>query len=186
MRPIQALRMRNTAGAGSSYVETGTLGFTTNAGNNATSPAADAKWGSVITVPAGGVWVKRAYMTFSSGASGVQMRPVLYSGSGSSTDTLFKQGEELIAGSTFSNVLTELGPINWNSDGSALFLPAGNYLMGMMFAASGMVIRNAGGATSLYGATDTYSNGAAATWGTVSGPFAARVMMRIPYSVTGP
>jgi hypothetical protein len=171
--------------SGSTYVETGALGDLTSAGNNATNPAVNSKWSSPITVPVGGVWVKRVFATYQSGASGVKIRPVLYSGSGTSSDPLFKQGEELIVGSTFGNVTTELGPINWKADGSPLFIPAGAYIMGAMYDTPGMTIRNGGG-SALIGNTDTYSDGASATYGTISGPFAASVMMRLPYSLTGP
>jgi hypothetical protein len=171
----------------STYLEVGALGYLTSAGNNATNPVANSKWASPITVPSGGVWVKRVFFSYFSGTTGVKILPVIYSGSGSSSDALFQQGQELICGSTFSSVVTELGPINWKSDGSALFLPAGSYLVGAMFDSSGMVIRNGGlGVSGLYGNTDTYSDGASATFGTVSGPFAAAVMTRLPYSLTGP
>lgn len=184
MRPFQALRLRNPAGTGSSYVETGTLGYTSNAGNNATSPAANAKWASPITVPVGGIWVKRVFFTYAAGTSGCKVRPVLYTGSGGSSNPLFQQGEELVVGSTFATS-TELGPINWQASGAALFIPAGTYLLGAMFDSTGMTIRNGGGG-GLWGSTDTYSDGAAATFGTVSGPFGASVMSRLPYSLTGP
>ena len=170
--------------AGSPYSEIGNLGFLTDAGSNAANPSADFKYGNVITVPVGGIWVKRMFMSFFSGASGAVMRPVLYSGSGVSTDPLFQQGEVFTCPSTFSSVLTELGPMPWQASGAAIFLPAGNYVMGILIGTAGMGIRSAGGGT-LLRTSDTYSDGAAATFGTITS-FGASMMMRLPYSLLGP
>lgn len=171
--------------AGSPYSEIGNLGFTTDAGTGATSPLGDVKVGSVITVPVGGVWVKHAYATFTAGSSSVNMRPVLYSGSGAPSNTLFQEGQQLT--STNFATLTELGPWDWVSGGSALFIPAGDYIMCMMVSASGMSFRAANGSTNLYRNNDTYSDGASATFGTFNGgPFGASLKMRIPYSLGGP
>ena len=173
-------------GAPSGYVETGYFGYTADAGTDAANPDGDLKYGNVITSPTGGVWVKHLFMSFSNGLNGISIRPVLYSGSGVSTDPLFVQGEEFICPSTFSTTVTELGPIPWQSSGDAIFMPAGDYILGMMFGGTGMTIRAAEAVLGpLLRTTDTYFDGAGATYGTITS-FTAFMLMRMPYSIGGP
>lgn len=170
-------------GGGSAYLEIGNLGFTVDGNGAAANPSADFKYGNVITVPVGGVWVKRMFMSFGSGAAGCVMRPVLYSGSGLSTDTLFQQGEVFTCPSTFASV-AELGPMPWLPTGAAIFMPAGNYVMGILIGTAGMSLRS-GGTGTLLRTPDTYSDGASATFGTITS-FGANLLMRLPYSLAGP
>lgn len=173
-------------GAPAGYVESGYFGSIRDGGTDAANPSEDLKYGNKITSPVGGVWVKHMFMSFHNGVTGAVMRPVLYSGSGVSTDPLFYQGEEFTCPSTFSVVTTELGPMPWQASGDAIFLPAGDYVMGMMFGAPGMTIRAAESDPGpLLRTADGYSNGAAPTYGSIAS-FTAFMLMRMPYSIGGP
>lgn len=170
----------------SGYEETGYFGYTADAGTNATNNVEDFKFGNPLTVPAGGVWVKHMYMTFEAGTFGCAMRPVLYSGSGVSTDPLFYEGQDFTCPTTFTSTITELGPMTWQASGDAIFLPEGDYTWGMMFGTAGMHIRAAEAVLGpLLRTPDIFSNGASPTFGTISS-FTAYMLMRMPYSVTGP
>lgn len=169
----------------SAYSEVGILGhntqnssaFNINANLKVASPS--------IVSPTGGVWAKTIYFYMSTATSGQKMTPVLYTGTGSSTDPLFAQAQEYTFASSFSNAATIIGPINWNADGSALFIPAGTYMVGAIVNGS-MSFRNFDGtAANAKRASDTYSDGPAATFGTITS-FNATLSIWIPYSIGGP
>jgi hypothetical protein len=168
----------------SAYSEIGILGHNTQNGS-AFNMSANQKASSPVTVPVGGVWAKTFYLWMSAATTGQKLIPVLYSGSGASSDTLFAQAQEYTFVSTFSSVATQIGPINWKADGSALFIPAGTYLLGAIVNGS-MSFRNFDGAVAnAKRASDTYSDGPAATYGTIT-TFNATLAMWIPYSIGGP
>ena len=67
-----------------------------------------------------------------------------------------------------------------------MFMPAGTYLFGIIANASGMSGAAADGTSGNYKRSpDTYSDGAAATFGTITA-FGATFRAYIPYSLNGP
>lgn len=163
------------------YAETAIIG------NKPASPAAGYSLGvnfkSIIpiTVPGGGIWIKTFHIYGQQASAGDKLRPVLYDGI-ISTSALVKSGEEYVYPSTYNGVTTEHS-VNWNSDGSAYFIPAGSYGVGCITSVNGGC--RIGGAGSTYWNGDTYSDGATNPFGLVSSS-AVLIAAWCPYSVTGP
>jgi hypothetical protein len=135
-----------------------------------------------VVVPnggAGGVWVKNFHILMSISTIGDKLKPVLYNGivAGSA---LVRTGQEFVVPSSYSGVDTDT-TINWNADGTAVFIPAGNYGLGLITLAG--TCRASAGTTTWN--ADAYADGASDPFGAVSSS-PVQIIAWCPYSNTGP
>ncbi len=178
MRGIAALRMRSAVVL-PSYVETGSLGNATGVtGYNA---SANEKNVIPITVPSGGVWAKRLVLGVYSSGGVSTARAIVYAGPLLSTSALVKAGvTETIPAAASSRVDKDM----WlNADHSATFFPAGSYVIGVHGSDGSDWCCLGSGSPTNYSSGDTFADGAAATFGSVS-TFATYIVCSMPYSLT--
>ena len=182
MLPFQAMRVKSpTGGGGSTYLDVGEFG-------NHVAVTGDYNLGSnfksviTVTVPdggSGGVWVKTLHILMRTAVLGNTLKPVLYSGVISSS-TLVATGQEYVIPASFTGVDTEV-TINWNVAAAPLFISAGTLSLGLI-TVTGDCRRSSG---TTYWNADTYSDGPASPFGTVSSS-GSQMIVWCPYSNTGP
>lgn len=170
----------NPYALGAGYSEVSYIGTDPAATPNSTFQLAnDYKSVISVTVPSGGRWVKTFHMRMITTAAGDKIKPVLYSAVNDPAATLVLTGQELIlpAISTDTDV-----SVNWNADGSASFIPAGTYGLGVISLAN--FCQSIGGST--YWNADTYSDGPANPFGSGIGLSGRTMICWCPSSVSGP
>jgi hypothetical protein len=134
-----------------------------------------------ITVPTGGIWIKRFRIRMAGVAAGDKLRAVVYEAPLATTSRLVRYGKDVTLVSGDANNLVDL----WlTPNQTPIYLAAGNYMIGVHGSGTSDFQCIGSGAANQYNAqANAFDLSPMYAFGTISS-FASQILLQAPYALT--